>query len=267
MNSQVRDKYIPNIGLLCAMPEEIGTALEHLNNLTNIKFGDLKIISGIFDSKSKDYPLINLKIAWSGWGKVSSARATARMIGLFERFNLKPDFLVFTGVAGGIKKDLNQWDVIVPNKLMQHDIDARPIYEKYVIPQLDQIFLSPPKKLTDWAFKSINKSINYKEINFSKNVHRGLVASGDQFVSESKKIKELLQNIPNLSAVEMEGASFAQVASQEKIPWLILRVISDNADESAAKEFNEFLKEYNKNSWFLIETLLNKLDFLDIRGL
>ena len=93
------------------------------------------------------------------------------------------------------------------------------------------------------------------------------MASGDQFVSESKKIKELLQDIPNLSAVEMEGASFAQVASQEKIPWLILRVISDNADESAPAKFNQFMKEYNKNSWVIIESLLNNLDFLDLQEL
>ena len=104
-------------------------------------------------------------------------------------------------------------------------------------------------------------------IDFSKNVYRGLIGSGDQFISDSKKINKLTRDIPNLSAVEMEGASFAQVATQEKVPWLILRVISDNADESAPAKFNQFMKEYNKNSWVIIESLLNNLDFLDLQEL
>ena len=79
------------------MPEEIGSVLENLKDISTIKFGDLEIISGIITTKSKNYPLVNLKIGWSGWGKVSSARATTKIIDLFERLNLKPDFLIFTG--------------------------------------------------------------------------------------------------------------------------------------------------------------------------
>ena len=60
-----------------------------------------------------------------------------------------------------------------------------------------------------------------------------------------------------LCAVEMEGAAVAQVACQEKVPWLIVRVISDGADDSAAQTFSDFLKDYEKSSWDLIEVLLN----------
>ena len=54
----------------------------------------------------------------------------------------------------------------------------------------------------------------------------------------------------------MEGAAVAQVAAQEKVPWLIVRVISDEADNSASQTFSEFLKDYEKYSWNLIEVLL-----------
>ena len=59
--------------------------------------------------------------------------------------------------------------------------------------------------------------------------------------------------------VEMEGASFAQVALQENIPWLVIRVISDNAREEAPNNFNEFIKKYNESSWEIIELFLKRL--------
>ena len=73
---------------------------------------------------------------------------------------------------------------------------------------------------------------------------------------KKKKIQNLLKEIPDLLAVEMEGAAFAQVAFQEMIDWLVIRVISDNANSNAEEDFSCFLKQYEKYSWELTKLVI-----------
>ena len=131
-----------HIAILCAMPEEIGVAKENLANITERDFGDLKIFSGEWNKNKEFDKKIYISFAWSGWGKVSSARATVRMIALNHK-NLPIDLLIFTGVAGSTNKIYKQWDIVIPNSLIQHDMDASPIFKKFVIPCLGskEIFL------------------------------------------------------------------------------------------------------------------------------
>ena len=79
---------------------------------------------------------------------------------------------------------------------------------------------------------------------------------GDKFISDNKQIKSLLQDLPELKAVEMEGGAVAQILLLESIPYLAIRVISDKADEDAPESFIEFLKKYEIESWSLIKSLL-----------
>ena len=92
-----------HIGILCAMPEEIGSTLNNLKNIETKTYGDLKIYSGdwIFSNTSSKSLNIHLSIAWSGWGKVSAARAATRLISHNFKEN-KIDAIFFTGVAGAI---------------------------------------------------------------------------------------------------------------------------------------------------------------------
>ena len=99
-----------------------------------------------------------------------------------------------------------------------------------------------------------------KELPFYKNLYNGLIGTGDQFVANKSSIDNLKSILPEIFAVEMEGAAVAQVAHQEKIPCLIVRVISDNADDEASLNFNEFLKLYQKYSWDLIKIFLDNLE-------
>ena len=87
-------------------------------------------------------------------------------------------------------------------------------------------------------------------------VKTGLIATGDRFIAKKSLLDKLARELPGLCAVEMEGAAVAQVACQENVPWLVVRVISDCADTDAAQTFNAFLKDYEKYSWNLIEVLL-----------
>ena len=100
-------------------------------------FGSCSITDGILKKKVPNYESVFITLAWSGWGKVSSARAATRLIS--HSYNDKSiDLIIFTGVAGAVDPSLEQWDIVVPNSLMQHDMDASPIFEKYTIPALDQ---------------------------------------------------------------------------------------------------------------------------------
>ena len=103
------------------MPEEIGNTICNLKEVENTKFGDLKIISGVWKNNKKSSNQIFISVAWSGWGKVYAARAASKL-STTQYKNKKIDLLIFTGVAGSAHIKNNQWDVLIPNGLYQHDM-------------------------------------------------------------------------------------------------------------------------------------------------
>ena len=246
-----------HIGILCAMPEEIGSTTKNLKNVSVKIFGDLKIFSGEFNPDKNEDSILLVSVAWSGWGKVSAARAATRLIGCNHQ-DQPIDLIIFTGVAGAANLKFNQWDIVIPDELVQHDMDARPIYKKYVIPALKEARIKSLKNWVNWSSEVLKESILKNQIRPFLNVKNGLVATGDQFISSKSVIETLSKELPGLSAVEMEGASVAQVAQQEGIPWLVIRVISDGADESADQNFIDFLEKYKNCSWYLIKALLKR---------
>ena len=140
-------------------------------------------------------------------------------------------------------------------------MDARPIFEKYVVPVLERVKLSANYKIVENIFSYIkNQKGNNHLANFGE-VYKGLIATGDCFISKNEQIIKLKKDFPELYAVEMEGAAFAQVCFQEKIDWIVIRVISDSANEEASLDFSGFLREYKNVSWDLIEKVLYSLQF------
>ena len=91
-------------------------------------------------------------------------------------------------------------------------------------------------------------------------LYHGLIATGDKFISEKNDLENISKDIENLLAVEMEGASVAQVARQEKIPFQIIRVISDEANENSPVDFSKFLLKYNKHSGKIISALMENIE-------
>ena len=248
-----------NIVVLAAMPEEIGQFVKKLNQIKKINFGDLNIFQGTYLNN----PNIKLTVAWSGWGKVSSARAVSRLIGLAEIKN-NIDLIIFTGVAGAADPKISQWDIVLSKEVVQHDMDVRPLFEKFVIPSLGKDRILCHGSLLTWARNSLIKAKNKGQIVEFGKVFSGLIATGDEFINDKETLLKIKDQLPNLLAIEMEGASVAQVATQEKLPWLIIRVISDSADESADSSFIEFIDIYKNLSFNLIEILLNNLSSFPI---
>lgn len=244
-----------HIALISAMPEEVGTTIEKLENLKVNKYGDLTIYSGSWKNKDKQLN-INVSLAWSGWGKVSASRAVTRLISSAgEEFPI--DLVIFTGVAGSASNDLKQWDIIVPNSVIQYDMDASPLFKKYYIPALNVDRMKPVSKWFDWVYKSLIKAKEKSSLDQFGEIKTGLIATGDTFISDRRVIERMAHEIPNLKAVEMEGAAVAQVSIQENIPWVIIRVISDDANSSAPDNFTKFIEKYKYYSLNLLESVFS----------
>lgn len=237
------------------MPEEIGSTIENLENVTFKEYGDLKIYYGKLKKKVKNYESVYITLAWSGWGKVSAARAITRILAGTNKI----DLIIFTGVAGAANKNLTQWDIVIANEVIQHDMDAQPIFKKFVLPPLKKARLSSNNFLKDWIFISLNQSLKNGNLVGFGNIKMGLIATGDSFISDESVIKSLKDQLPDLEAIEMEGGAVAQVAEQEGIPWAIVRVISDGADSNSEMDFDHFLKDYVLSSWKLLDCLLQDI--------
>jgi len=244
-----------NIGLLSAMPEEISSTIENLEDLSLKEYGDLKIYYGKLKKKIPNYESVYITLAWSGWGKVSAARAITRILAGKNKI----DLIIFTGVAGAANKNLRQWDIIIANEVIQHDMDARPIFEKFVLPPLKKAKLESDNFFKNWIFNSLTKSAENGDLTGFGHIKKGLIATGDSFISDESIIKSLKDELPNLEAIEMEGGAVAQVAEQEGVPWVIVRVISDGADSNSEGDFNKFLKDYVLSSWKLLNCLLKDI--------
>ena len=250
-----------HFGILCAMPEEIGSTLNNLKNIETKTYGDLVIYSGnwCFSNTPSKSQNIYLSIAWSGWGKVSASRAATRLIGHHFK-ELKIDAIFFTGVAGAINPKLKQWDIVIPDELIQHDMDARPLFKRYEIPALKTIKIKSNELISNWTSSTLKNSIEEGGLKTFGNLHKGLIATGDKFISKKDDVENISKDIEDIFAVEMEGASLAQVATQEKIPFQIIRVISDEANENSPDDFNKFLLKYNKHSAKLISSLMDNIE-------
>jgi len=182
-------------------------------------------------------------------GKVAAA-VTATM--LLERFAVGA--IVFTGVAGGLAPGVNVGDVVVATQLLQHDLDASPIFPKYEVPLLGLSRFTADAAISDALAGVAEVTLRdplalvgqeaVDEFGLqSPKVHRGLLVSGDRFVSTAAESEALRLGLPDALAVEMEGAAVAQVCHDYGVPFAAMRTISDRADDEAHGDFARFVAE------------------------
>lgn len=164
-------------------------------------------------------------------GKVAAAATTAILI---ERF--APDAVVMIGLAGGVAPHLAVGDVVIADALIQHDLDARPLFPRHEAPGLGIAAFPADRALADRLAAGASAFVE------PSRVHRGLIASGDRFFASAQAVAELRELLPATLAVEMEGAAIAQVCYEHGVPFAVARVISDSADHDAAVDFATFLR-------------------------
>lgn len=163
-------------------------------------------------------------------GKVAAATTATALI---ERFAVRRIF--FTGVAGGLAEAVRVGDVVVADSFLQHDIDASPIFPKYQVPLYGMSRFAADAQLSERVAVAVRSALPGVAL------HRGLVISGDRFVSTSAESRALQAALPEALAVEMEGAAFAQVCHDYGVPFAAVRTISDRADDAAPADFNQFI--------------------------
>jgi adenosylhomocysteine nucleosidase len=164
-------------------------------------------------------------------GKVAAA-ATATI--LIERFGVQR--LLFTGVAGGLHNSAQVGDVVVVTELLQHDMDASPLFPKFEIPLTGRSRFATNADLSQQLLEAVQTALP------KARVHSGLVVSGDRFVSTLPESRALQAALPDALAVEMEGAAIAQVCADYGIAFAAVRTISDRADDDARSDFMSFIQ-------------------------
>jgi adenosylhomocysteine nucleosidase len=186
-------------------------------------------------------------LALSRIGKVAAATTATALI---EHF--KVSRMVFTGVAGGMAAGVHVGDVVVATEFLQHDFDASPIFPRYEVPLYGQARFRCDEALTALLFEASQAGLTGlargpRGAWPDAAVHRGLIASGDRFVSgatESQALRLALQDGGHaVLAVEMEGAAVAQVCFDYGVPFAAVRTISDRADDQAHVDFPVFVKD------------------------
>ena len=188
-------------------------------------------------------------LALSRIGKVAAATTATALI---ERFNVTR--IVFTGVAGGLAPGVQVGDVVVASGFVQHDMDASPIFPRYELPLYGRSLIACDEVLSALLFEATYVYMTGAEAAsdaqdgvMAHRVHRGLIASGDRFVSaaaESTALRRALQSAGHEAlAVEMEGAAVAQVCLDYGVPFAAIRTISDRADDQAHGDFANFVRE------------------------
>jgi adenosylhomocysteine nucleosidase len=226
------------IGIMSAMPEEGELILKEMSAHQEHRIGNRVFYQG----QIQDCPVV---FALSGIGKVSAAVTAALMI---EKFQV--DELIFTGTAGG-GLSTTIGDIVVGKQFVQHDLDLSPIFSKFYVYSLDKQILegdfTSNKKMLKAAQQFSKKNpLTWKNIPLAMNIHEGLIASGDQFISSLDKHGAIIEGLKALDydefhAVEMEGAAVAQVCHELNKPFVVVRSISDKADEKADHHFAEFV--------------------------
>ena len=181
---------------------------------------------------------------------MAAAATTTQLIASYDVTDI-----VFTGLAGAIQRGLSIGDVVIGTELIQHDMDASPIFPRYEVPLLGKALFATDAGLRarlhaaaerflreDLAAVVPQSSRDWFRIS-SPRVLEGVIASGDQFINSAEEIESLRERLPKVTCVEMEGASVAQVCEEYSMPFGIVRTISDAADEKAPHDFPRFSRE------------------------
>ena len=209
------------LGIIGAMQVEVEILLGAMENKKEVKKAGSTFYEGTLNG-------LSAVVVQCGVGKVNAAICAQILCDLFEVTHL-----VNTGIAGSLCADLDIGDLVVSTDAMYHDVDAVHFgYPMGKVPGMDTTEFPADKAMVEYAFAAA-EAVN------PGHTKMGRVASGDQFVAE-KPLKEKIIAVTGGLCTEMEGAAIAQTAYRNNLPFVILRAISDKADDSAEMDYPTF---------------------------
>ena len=232
---------VRRLGVLAALPQELGDLVEAMRAQ-----GEMRTVT----LGRRDYHVgtaygVPCVTTLARIGKVAAAASASALIHVFG-----VDSMIFTGVAGGVGPGVRVGDIVVADSLLQHDLDASPLFPRYDVPLLERAHFPTYEPLADGLAAAGERFVADEGATLAERfgfagprVHRGLIISGDRFVSSTSEVRALSEALPEAMAVEMEGAAMAQVCYEHDVPYAIVRTISDTADDHATALFTTFLTD------------------------
>ncbi len=206
------------VGIIGAMDVEVEEIINNMAEKKTEDVGHLHFVEGLIDKT----PVV---IVQSGVGKVNAGICAQTLI---LKYNVT--CVINTGIAGGIAQELSVMDTVVSTDAMYHDFDATEFgYKRNEVPGLDTISFPADEKLIELAVRTYEDGVKNGKLH--KKIIKGRIATGDIFVNSSIK-KSSIKGICNPVCVEMEGAAIAQACYLNKVPYVILRSISDLAENT-----------------------------------
>ena len=229
------------IGIIGAMEEEVAILKESMEIEETVTYASMVFCKGKLCGK-------DVVIVRSGIGKVNAAICAQILV---NKFNV--DVLINTGIAGSLDAQIDIGDMVISTDCVEHDVDAS-IFGDPVgqVPRMDT-FSFPADPILVGKALAANEEANPDIKTFA-----GRIVSGDQFVSSSE-VKDKLVNLFGAKCTEMEGAAIAHAAYLNKVSCVIIRAISDKADNSATMDYPTFEKKAIQHSVRLVQNLLPRI--------
>ncbi|MGD8205725.1 5'-methylthioadenosine/S-adenosylhomocysteine nucleosidase [Pantoea sp. FN0305] len=226
-------------GIIGAMEQEVTLLRDKIENRQTISVAGCEIYTGTLNG-------VEVALLKSGIGKVSAALGTALLL---ER--CRPDFIINTGSAGGLDSSLKVGDIVISDEVRYHDADVTAFgYEPGQMAGCPAAF--PADSALIAAAEACINQLNLHAV-------RGLVVSGDAFINGAEPLARIRTTFPQAIAVEMEATAIGHVCHQFATPFVVIRAISDVADQESHLSFEEFLSIAAQQSSLLVEMLLGNL--------
>ncbi len=228
-------------GIIGAMEEEIALLKEKMEIAVVVKKASMEFYQGILNGRE-------VVVVRSGIGKVNAGICAQILVDVFN-----VNRLINTGIAGSLQAEINIGDIVISSDALQHDVDARNFgYDRGEIPRMGTKSFPADQELIDMAKEACI------EANPEIGVFVGRVVTGDQFIAE-RSIKNEIASWTEGCCTEMEGAAIAQAAYLNRVPFVIVRAISDKADDSATMDYPTFEKHAIEHSVKLIENFVARI--------
>ncbi|WP_027003463.1 5'-methylthioadenosine/adenosylhomocysteine nucleosidase [Hugenholtzia roseola] len=245
------------VAIIGAMDAEIEQFRSYLKNAKSTQLLGVTFYQGSIE----DQPVVLVK---SGIGKVNAALTTALLLQ-----NFKPSAVIFTGIAGGIGENLLPGDIVISTQTAQHDFgqlssEGISVWQTFnreeksnpLFFPCDSALVSLAEQAAAQAQLRLVRTYDAKR---KPSINKGTIVTGDVFMASSQGKAKLIKDF-NAAAVEMEGGAVAQICFQEKIPYLVIRSISDTADEDAERFYKKFIKVAAFNSASLVIEMLKLME-------
>lgn len=225
-----------DIGVIGALGEEVSSLISELLDYKCEKISGIEFHLGRLSGKA-------VAIAKCGVGKVFAAICAEAMI-----INYSPSLIINSGVGGALAGGLSAGDIVIADKLCQHDMDTSALGDpKGLISGINMIYFDSDKKAVE-ILKEASKKLSCKAL-------VGTVASGDKFIADASDKRFITENF-SAAACEMEGGAIAQAAFVNNTPFVVIRAISDSADGEANMSYAEFLPIAAERSSSLTRSLI-----------